>query len=73
MKHDTRDLRDQLDDKESELRKAKLRLERDELEHQKQVKSLGLIIEDLKSANRDKAAYEQRLEAKHNEISLLKE
>jgi hypothetical protein len=34
---------------------------------------LNIIIADLKSSGREKVSIEQRLEAKHNEIQLLKE
>lgn len=43
------------------------------MEAENQIKSLNLIVEDLRRVGKDKTSVEQRLEAKHNEIALLKE
>lgn len=64
-------MKEQTEEDENSSKKNAIKLERHILEQENQIKSLNIIIDDLKRDQREKISVEQRIEGKNREISLL--
>ena len=70
--HENQSLRMEKDEFLSQDKKNKLNLERMKYEHESQVQSLNMIIDDYKLKARDALNVEQLLESRTNEVLILK-
>lgn len=62
-----------INEQQSYQKKQQIKFEREQIENETQIKSLNMIIDDLKQQAREKTNIQQRLEAKNKEIKLLRD